>query len=68
MALNYIVSDELYKSRMATCNDCDNLSKTLKMCSECNCLMSVKSKFAQFFCPISKWGKDYTMLVVNKID
>lgn len=65
MALNYFVDDDLYKSRMDECNNCDKLSETVKMCSECKCIMPVKAKFAQFYCPINKWGKDYTKLIVR---
>jgi hypothetical protein len=65
MALNYFVTDETYTSRMDLCNGCENLSETIKQCSECKCIMPVKAKFAQFSCPINKWGKDYTKLVVR---
>lgn len=61
--LNYFVSEEMYKERMDICNSCENLSEKVKMCSECNCIMPVKAKFAHFYCPIKKWDRDYTLLI-----
>ncbi len=63
--LNYTVTDDKYNERMDICNGCEHLSETIKMCDKCNCIMPVKAKFAHFYCPINKWGRDTTKLIVR---
>jgi len=65
MALNYFVEDSLYDERMNTCRQCPSYG-ALGVCSECKCVMPVKAKFAHFYCPIKKWDRDYSKLVIIK--
>lgn len=62
--LNYLVSDQLYDERMSICNGCENLN-SVKLCTECKCIMPVKAKFAHFYCPIKKWDRDTSKLIVR---
>lgn len=65
MTLNYFVDDTVYNDRLSICKKCEHYG-TLGMCNECKCIMPVKAKFAQFYCPLKVWDRDYTKLTVIK--
>lgn len=50
------VPEEVAKSRISTCNNCDKLTIT-RQCSECLCFVDAKTKFKQEECPLKKWTK-----------
>jgi len=54
------------KWRMEICLRCDRLEKRYKVCKECKCLMLIKTKLADSFCPIGKWGNETNEGEVNK--
>ena len=51
------VSDEVAQNRVAICESCPLLKKigALKMCSECGCSVSLKTKLAGMVCPKGHW-------------
>lgn len=53
-----LVSDEVYKQRLAACQVCPRYNKELGQCLECGCFIkSVKGKLAGMECPLHKWPK-----------
>jgi hypothetical protein len=49
---------EVAKERMLICIDCDKYNKTTTQCSECGCIMLIKTILANSSCPLKKWGSD----------
>lgn len=41
--------------RYNLCKSCDSFIKLTKQCSECMCIMPIKTKFANDRCPLEKW-------------
>lgn len=50
-----LVSDETREARYSMCKACDKYT-SLKTCSICNCVMPVKTVWADAECPEGKWG------------
>lgn len=48
------VETEIAQERMAICKECPSLLPT-GTCSECGCIMSLKTKLPNAFCPLEKW-------------
>jgi hypothetical protein len=53
MHLFAIASQDVIKSRLDTCNICDNLK--LGICAKCGCLVELKTRLNVAVCPIEKW-------------
>jgi hypothetical protein len=51
------VSEEKENSRKEVCNSCESKKVLLgvDMCSECNCVLALKTKATFAKCPIGKW-------------
>lgn len=51
-----IVDDATYDSRLANCDDCDDL-RYGTTCRHCGCLVAVRARLAEKHCPASpaKW-------------
>ena len=49
------VPEHIYKSRIQTCEGCDQLSKG--RCFECGCFVKAKAAWGSEMCPIGKWGQ-----------
>lgn len=47
-------SEELRLSRLSICQDCSSYT-SLKVCTECGCIMPLKVKFQNAVCPLNKW-------------
>lgn len=49
--------EKLYNDRMQICNDCENIVKTTigKVCSECGCPLSAKTRVIDEKCDLDKW-------------
>jgi len=63
------VSESVKQLRMAICESCDDLNKTVKTCKKCGCFMPAKTKFAKASCPVKKWSvSEPGDELVNKID
>ena len=45
-----------YEIRMDICQKCDKLK--IGFCSQCGCLMSVKTRLKASKCPLQKWTKE----------
>lgn len=45
---------EVAEARMQICEGCEHL-KVTKQCSECGCMMPLKTKLLYAQCPIRKW-------------
>jgi hypothetical protein len=41
---------------MNICKECPFFIKITGQCSKCGCVMSQKTKLAEAFCPVGKWG------------
>ena len=48
-----MASAELRQQRLDTCNGCEK--KIEDTCSECSCLLSVRTSYLEITCPIGKW-------------
>lgn len=49
------VSDQIQKERMEICRGCDHFIKMTNQCTECGCIMTLKTKLPHAECPINKW-------------
>jgi hypothetical protein len=49
-----IAKQELAQKRYDICKTCEEFTG-VKTCKQCNCFMPVKVKFAQAWCPKTKW-------------
>jgi hypothetical protein len=47
--------NELSSARMEICELCPALRKPTYQCSECGCLMKIKTKMKNAKCPLGKW-------------
>lgn len=47
--------NDMAKSRMDICNQCEFLTKATHQCTKCGCFMKLKTKLLHATCPISKW-------------
>jgi hypothetical protein len=50
------VSEKAQERRMSICKECPFFIKVTGQCSKCGCIMKAKTKLADAFCPIDKWG------------
>jgi hypothetical protein len=41
--------------RIQICNACDRFKQKSKLCTECGCLMPLKTKMPSMGCPLHKW-------------
>lgn len=48
-----MASAEIRQQRLDICNSCDK--KMEDTCSECSCLLSVRTSYQEITCPIGKW-------------
>jgi hypothetical protein len=48
------VDEEVQKSRYDLCEGCEHLMAT-KQCSQCGCMMPIKTKLLHAKCPVGKW-------------
>jgi len=48
-----IVSEEKQEERRKICDSCDK--KNLGICTECNCVIALKTKMKKTRCPLRKW-------------
>jgi len=49
------VSDKVYNERMAICQECPEYFKPTRQCKECLCIMPIKNKLPDSFCPLHKF-------------
>ncbi|WP_422930089.1 DUF6171 family protein [Singulisphaera sp. PoT] len=49
------VDDEAYEARLAICRACDRYQAD-GSCGACGCVLSVKARWADQACPLSKWS------------
>jgi hypothetical protein len=52
------VEAELKAKRMAICNACPFFMSVTQQCSKCGCVMPLKTKLAEAFCPEGKWHQE----------
>jgi tRNA(Ile2) C34 agmatinyltransferase TiaS len=50
------VSEAAQNRRMEICKACPFFIKITGQCSKCGCIMSQKTKLADAYCPVDKWG------------
>jgi len=54
-----LVTEEERNNRLAICSKCPFvIGTTVPICTQCGCLLLIKSRFAFFHCPLSKWEND----------
>ena len=44
-------------NRMEICRACNHFDQLTTQCSQCLCIMSLKTTFANVKCPLDKWGE-----------
>jgi hypothetical protein len=54
-AARWFADSEVGKERYNICQSCDKFVKITTQCTECNCIMLVKTKLQSSKCPINKW-------------
>ena len=52
---NYGVPENVQKQRLDFCKDCKYFKDALKQCSICGCLMPLKVKLKESWCPVGYW-------------
>ena len=50
------VTENEYKDRLKTCNDCVYLVRSTNMCRVCGCFMKIKAALPSSVCPLGKWS------------
>lgn len=53
-AQRFFASDELVTQRSEICSTCPSYSQ-LKICTECGCIIPLKTRLKSAVCPIGKW-------------
>lgn len=48
-------TDEVASERLSICRECPELLKITSQCKQCGCLMNLKVKLANAYCPLHKW-------------
>lgn len=56
------VTENVFKSRMDTCQSCDQISQQ-NVCISCGCFLPLTSRLAKSECPLRKWD----FIVVERI-
>jgi bacterioferritin-associated ferredoxin len=51
---NYTEKD-IREARYSICKSCDKIKKSTTVCTECGCLMALKTWLKDAYCPIGKW-------------
>lgn len=54
------VSDEVQKKRMSVCKKCPFYIKVTHQCKKCGCIMNLKTKLSDAYCPVGKWQQEPT--------
>lgn len=49
------VSGSFRMERLATCEECDQYIKVVKVCKECGCFLPTKTWLKGQRCPLGKW-------------
>ena len=52
----FLAPKSVVKSRMSICESCDFYVEKTTFCSDCSCIMSLKTKLSTTRCPQKKWG------------
>jgi hypothetical protein len=54
--LDFLLNKETNsKKRLAICLTCSELIKFGNICSQCGCLMNIKTRIFSASCPLNKW-------------
>lgn len=48
-------SEELKEKRLAICKECEFFVSFTQQCLKCGCIMPLKTKLADAYCPVHKW-------------
>ena len=48
-------TDEVASERLSICRACPELIKVTGQCKKCGCIMNLKVKLADAYCPLYKW-------------
>jgi hypothetical protein len=52
---NYLKNKEEIDKRLNICKGCDHFIKYTTQCTECKCIMNLKTRLTGASCPIGKW-------------
>jgi hypothetical protein len=55
-----VVSDDVYRYRLATCFSCEQFNHKTRRCGKCGCFMAAKARIAgdpQLLCPLHLWQR-----------
>jgi hypothetical protein len=50
------VPASIKEERLKICKQCPFYRKNFDQCKKCGCIMTQKTKLADAFCPVHKWG------------
>jgi uncharacterized protein DUF6171 len=50
-----LLDEASVKQRLAACEKCEFLDKTIRQCQKCSCQIDLKSMLATERCPLHKW-------------
>jgi hypothetical protein len=50
------VSKDIESKRLEICKICPKFIKSTSQCRECGCIMVLKTKLPNAYCPLEKWG------------
>jgi|TARA_R110002110_G_scaffold67206_1_gene183568 hypothetical protein len=53
----YVVSNEVYKERLAICKGCEYYFSPTGQCKRCLCFMRLKCRISTLKCPENKWDR-----------
>lgn len=51
-------NNDMSERRLAICNECEHLKKSVMQCNKCGCFMIAKVRFPSSSCPIGKWERE----------
>lgn len=55
-----VVSDDVYRYRLATCFSCEHFNHKSRRCKKCGCFMAAKARIAgdpRMLCPLHLWQR-----------
>jgi hypothetical protein len=53
-----ITDQEAVDKRYNICKGCEHFVKLTTQCTQCGCIMKVKTTLLHAECPVGKWGKE----------
>ena len=58
MSVEILVSSEVANQRLTICESCPEYFFPARICSQCYCVMPIKTRLASANCPLDKWDNN----------